>query len=101
MARIATTFEDVKDRLRQAHRSAKAADRLSSALFDRWMAEALMFSKGQPVERAAAMLLRTAVMLEIAAERKGWPERIAGLPDRGSRSSRAAAEALFDEGATA
>jgi hypothetical protein len=53
------------------------------------MAEALTLAKGQPVERAVAMLLRTAVMLEIAAERKGWPDRIAGLPDR-TRSPRAA-----------
>ncbi len=35
-------------------------------------------------------------MLEIAAERKGWPERIPGLPDR-TRSRRAAAEAVFGE----
>jgi hypothetical protein len=81
MAKIAVTFEGTKDRLHQAYRAAKAADRQSSALFDRWMAEALMLAKGQPVERATVMLYRTAVMLEIAAERKGWPDRIPGLPD--------------------
>jgi hypothetical protein len=36
-----------------------------------------MLCEGQPVERAMVMLHRTAVMLEIAAERKGgqteWP----------------------------
>jgi hypothetical protein len=34
MTKIATTFEDVKHRLHQAY-AAKAADRLSDALFDR------------------------------------------------------------------
>jgi hypothetical protein len=46
------------------------------------MAEALSLCKGQPVDHATVMLHRTAVMLEIAAERKGWPDRITGLSDR-------------------
>ncbi len=96
MTKITVTFESTKDRLRLAYKAAKAADRLSAALFDRWMSDALMLSKGQPIERAVAMLLRTAVMLEIAAERKGWPDRIAGLPDI-QRSRRAEAEAVFDD----
>jgi hypothetical protein len=33
-------------------------------------------------------------MLEIATERRGWPERIAGLPERRPKSPRAAAEAV-------
>jgi hypothetical protein len=69
MAKIAVTFEGTEDRLHRAYRAAKAAG-LSNALFDRWRAEAVSHSKGQPVERATA-LFRTAVMLEIAAERKG------------------------------
>jgi hypothetical protein len=40
---------------------------MSGALYDRWMADALSLSKGQPIERATAMPFRTAVMLEIAA----------------------------------
>jgi hypothetical protein len=52
MAKIAVTFQGTKDRLHQAYRAAKAADRLSGALYDRWMAEALTLAKGQPVERA-------------------------------------------------
>jgi hypothetical protein len=83
------------DRLRQAHKAAKRADTASGALFDRRLAEALMLGEGQPVERQAAMFLRTAVTLEIAAERKAWPERIAGLPDRRAKSPRTAAEAVF------
>jgi hypothetical protein len=94
MAKITVTLEGTKDRLHRAYRAAKAADRQSSALFDRWMADALTLSKGQPVDRAVAMLLRTAVMLEISAERKGWPNRIAGLADQGQ--SEAEAEAVFD-----
>jgi hypothetical protein len=35
-------------------------------------------------------------MLEIAAERRGWPDRIAGLPDR-TRPQQAEAEAVFGE----
>jgi hypothetical protein len=95
MAKITTTLEDTKFRLHQAYRAAKAADRLAGALYDRWMADVLTASKGQPVERATVMLHRTAVMLEIAAERKGWPDWIVGLPDRGPRSPRAEAEAVF------
>jgi hypothetical protein len=48
------------------------------------------------MERATVMLRRIAVMLEIAAERKGWPDRIVGLPDK-TRSPRAEAEAAFGE----
>jgi hypothetical protein len=81
MPKIAVTLESVKDRLRRAHKAAKRADSLSGALFDKWMAEALTLGKGQPVERQAAMQVRTAIMLEIAAERRGWPEHIEGLPD--------------------
>jgi hypothetical protein len=79
--KITATFEGTKHRLHLAYRAAKAADWLSGALYDRWMAEAPSLCKGQPVDRATVMLLRTAVMLEIAAERKSWPDRIAGLPD--------------------
>jgi hypothetical protein len=43
-------------------------------------------------QRAATMLVRMAVCLEVLAERKSWPERITGLPDR---SPRAEAEAAF------
>jgi hypothetical protein len=39
MAKIAVTFEGTKDRLHQAYRAAKAADRLSGALYGCWMAE--------------------------------------------------------------
>jgi hypothetical protein len=96
MAKVAVTFEDTKHRLHRAYKAAKAADRLSSALFGRWMSEVLMLAKGQPIERATTMLHRTAVMLEICAERKGWPDRITGIPDR-TQSLRDDAEAVFDE----
>jgi hypothetical protein len=59
MAKVAVTCEGTKHRLNLAYRAAKGADRLSGALFDRWMAEALSLSKGQPIERATAMLFRT------------------------------------------
>jgi hypothetical protein len=35
--------------------------------------------RGQPIERACAMLVQTAIMLEIAVDRRGWPERILGM----------------------
>ena len=73
----------------------EGADKLSGALFDRWMADALMLSQGQPVERAAAVPLRTAVMLEIAAEQKVVAPH-SRLPDK-ARSPRAEAEAVFGE----
>jgi hypothetical protein len=86
------TLEAVKERLRTAHRAATKADYLSVALFDQWMAEALTLSKGQSVDRAAAMLLRTAAMLEIAAECRGWPKRVSGLP--GAQAKRQATAAI-------
>ena len=92
MPKIAVTMESVQERLRKAHRAAKRADALAGALFDRWMAETLTLGKGQPVERQAAMLLRTALMLEIVAERKGWPEHIVGLPDTKRRAPRIVVE---------
>jgi hypothetical protein len=60
------------------------------------MADALALAKGQLVERATVMLYRTAVMLEIAAEKRGWPDHITGLPDW-TRSPRGEAEAVFNE----
>jgi len=38
-----------------------------------------MHIRGQPRERACAMLVRTAIMLEIAVDRRGWPERMVGM----------------------
>jgi hypothetical protein len=58
---------------------------IAAALFDRFAAETLLAVKGQPAERAATMFFRMAVALEVLAERKGWPERIAGLPDARQR----------------
>ncbi len=95
MAKLALTLDQAKDRFTRARKAACSADRLSSALYDRFAAETLLAVKGQPAERAATMLVRMAVALEVLAERKGWPERIPGLPDR-QRLPRAAAEALFD-----
>lgn len=53
MAKIAVTFKGTKDCLRRAYRERRRQrTRLSGALYDRRMAEALTLSKGQPVERA-------------------------------------------------
>jgi hypothetical protein len=46
MAKVAVTFEGTEDRLHQAYRAAKRVDRLSGALFDRWMADALTLAVG-------------------------------------------------------
>ena len=75
----AVTLEQAKERFRSAHQAARRADSLSAALYDRWAAETLMHIRGQPRDRACAMLVRTAIMLEIAVDRRGWPERIVGL----------------------
>ncbi len=75
----AVTLEQAEERFRSAHRAARRADNLSAALYDRWAAETLMHIRGQPRERACAMLVRTAIMLEIAVDRRGWPERIVGM----------------------
>jgi hypothetical protein len=98
MAKIATTFEDVTFRPHRAFRAAKAADHLTRALLRPMVCGRSFALEGATVERAAAMLLRTAVLLEICAEKKGWPDRIVGLPDREpNAAARAAAEAVFDE----
>ena len=98
MAKIAVTLESAKERFTQARKAACSTDRLSAALYDRLAAETLLAVKGQSAERAATMLFRMAVALEVLAERKGWPDKIAGLPDRSPRSE---AEAVFDDGLTA
>ena len=94
MAKLMLTLDQAKDRFRAAHRAAKASDKLTAALYDRLAADTLLAVKGQPAERAATMFVRMAVCLEVLAERRGWPERIAGLPDR---TRRADAEAVFSE----
>ena len=59
---------------------ARKADPLSAALFDRWYAEALMSARGVRAEAAYAMITRMAIVLEVMADRKGWPAGIvAGL----------------------
>jgi hypothetical protein len=97
MARITLTMDQAKERFTHA-RKACSADKLAGALYDRLAAETLLAVKGQPAERAATMLIRMAVCLEVLAEWKGWPDRIAGLPDRTARDE---AEALFGDEATA
>jgi hypothetical protein len=82
MAKVATTLEDTKLRLREAYRAAKRSDKLSGALYDRWMSEALALSRGQPTDRATVMLHRTAIMLEIAAETRGSAVHPPGLSGR-------------------
>jgi hypothetical protein len=51
MPKIAVTFKGAKHRLHPAYQAANKADRLSGALYDRWMAEALLLRKGQPIGR--------------------------------------------------
>jgi hypothetical protein len=96
MAKIAVTIEQAKERFNNACRAARDADRLTAALYDRLAADTLLAAKGQPPERACTMLMRMAVALEVLAERRGWPERIHGLPDRQQKSPRAVAEAVFN-----
>ncbi len=97
MSKLVLTMDSAKERFTQARKAACSADRLSSALYDRLAAETLLAIKGQPAERAATMLIRMAVCLEVLAEYRGWPERVADLPDRAPRSRRAEAEAVFDD----
>ena len=52
---------------------------MAAALYDRWVAETLMPIRGQSRERACTMPVRTAIMLEIAVDRRGWPEGILAM----------------------
>jgi hypothetical protein len=94
MAKVVTTLADAKAQFDCVRKAARDADRLSGAFIDRIAADVLMAAKGASPERAATMLVRMAVALEVLAER-GWPEKIAGMPNKRPSSPRAAAEAAF------
>jgi hypothetical protein len=81
MTKIALTLDEARERFHCAHKAAKAADRVTAALYDRLASDTLLAVKGQPVERAVTMLVRMAVAFEVLAERRGWPDVISGLPD--------------------
>jgi hypothetical protein len=72
----ASTLAQAKDRARQAYRSARQADPPLSALIDRWWSETLTQVHGQPATRSTVMLTRIAIMFEVVADRRGWPERM-------------------------
>jgi hypothetical protein len=72
----ATPLALAKDRCRRAYRGARQADAPLSALLDRWYAETLTQVAGQPADKSAVMFTRAAIMFEVVADRRGWPERI-------------------------
>jgi hypothetical protein len=75
-SRSSTPLGAAKDRCRAAYRAARDGDAAMGALFDRWWSETIEAVKGQPAERSAVMLTRTAIMFEVLVDRRGWPEHI-------------------------
>jgi hypothetical protein len=47
-----------------------------SAVYDRWFAETLTQVDGQPADRSAVMFTRIAILFEVVADRRGWPDRV-------------------------
>jgi hypothetical protein len=72
----ATPLAAAKDRARRAYRSACEVDAPMAPTFGRWWAETLTQVDGQPADRSATMLVRMAILFEVAADRRGWPERM-------------------------
>jgi hypothetical protein len=72
----ATPLAMAKDRARRAYRSAREADPPLSALIDRFHSETLVQVAGQPAAKSAVMFQRIAILFEVVADRRGWPERI-------------------------
>ncbi len=97
MAKLMLTLDQAKDRFRAAHRAARDSDKLAGAFFNRLAADTLLAVEGQSSERQATMLVRMAIALEVLAERRGWPDRIVGLPDttRSRRKAVDVAEPMF------
>ena len=74
------TLDQAKDRFRAARRAVRDSDKLGCRLLQPPRADTLLAIKGQPVGRQATMLVQMAVAMEVLADRKGLPDRIARLP---------------------
>jgi hypothetical protein len=72
----ASPLAAARERCRRAYHAARKADVPIAGLIDRWWAETLMMVDDQPAGRATVMLVRTAIMLEVVADRAGWPDRM-------------------------
>ena len=79
MAPIAITLDQAKQCFARAHAAAVKVEPLSKVLFDRWKAELLLAAHGEPEDVRAVMHYKLALALEILAERKAWPDSIAGF----------------------
>jgi hypothetical protein len=65
-----------RHRCQAALQAAKEADEALSGLWHRYYRETLDQVRRQPSDRAATMLLRMAILFEVVADRRGWPERM-------------------------
>jgi hypothetical protein len=69
---------EAKQRAAKAYRMCRADPRLA-LIADRLWSETLQYTENQNADRVAVMFLRTAVLLEILNDRRGWPQVIRGF----------------------
>jgi hypothetical protein len=79
MAQVTITLEQAKARFQRAHAAALKADPLCQMIFERWRADMLAAGRGEPEEVRAVMHWKLAIVFEVLAERKRWPDSIAGF----------------------
>jgi hypothetical protein len=74
--RARDALAQAKHRCRYAYKAARTADPPLAALLDRWFAETLIQVDGVHPDAARLMLTRIAIMFEVVADRRGWPDRL-------------------------
>src|SRR5436853_2927162 len=75
-----TPLAQARERCRAAYYAAREVD--VPGLCDRWYSDVLLASRGQPADRATAMLTRVAIIFEVMAEKGGWPAHVRGFRRR-------------------
>jgi hypothetical protein len=63
-------------RCAQALDAAKEADGELSGLWHRYFVETVTAASGQPAVRSVVMWTRLAILFEVVADRRRWPERM-------------------------
>jgi hypothetical protein len=76
MPRPPAALTMAKDRCRSAFEAAKEADAALSGIWSTVYRDTFDQVAGQPAHRAAVMFTRIAILFEVVADRRGWPERM-------------------------
>jgi hypothetical protein len=82
MPTVQFSLAQAKRRFARAHAAALENDPSLRLFYDKWQADLLSAGKGVSTDRRAAMYFKMALVCEILAERRGWPNTIIGLQSR-------------------